>query len=116
MEKTKKMDFKDMCLELVQQKRDLVEAEFDRKKSCSSMKEAYPNTNERIAMRRLFKAAGLFQKSWRRSIGALKTTDAKTYRKQWNDKNKHKNLLYNYKYLKKKFDPVTATVTTTAVD
>ena len=98
------MDFKSMCLELVQDKRDLIAAEFDRKKRCATMEEAYPNPNERIAMRKLFKSAGLFQKSWRRSIGALKTKDSKTYRKQWNDKNKSKNLLYNYTYLKKKFD------------
>ena len=109
-----------MCLELVQHNRDLVAAEFDRKKSCISMKEAYPNTNERIAMRKLFKSAGLFQKSWRRSIGALKTTDSKTYKKEWNAKNKDKHMLHNFRYLLKKYgapaDPVTATVATTSVD
>ena len=110
------MNFKDLCQELAEDRRMQIRAEFESKQHCKTSAEAYPNIGERIAMLRLFKAAALFDKSWKRSCGALKKRDSKTYKKQWNAKNKDKHMLHNFTYLKKKYgtpaDPVTATATT----
>ena len=115
-----KMSFKDLCAELVEDRHMQIRTEFESKQHCSSMKEAYPNIGERLTMLRLFKAAGLYNKSWKRSCGVLTTTDSKAYKKEWNAKNKDKHMLHNLRYLLKKYgapaDPVTATVTATAVD
>ena len=79
-------DFKSLCVELSQDKRDLLVEEFESKRNYIRLTDAYPNRRERLIKLAMFSAAGLIDRSWKRSIGKLATADQKAYRRQWHRK------------------------------
>ena len=61
--------------------------EFEQKKHCHSIYEAYPSgRREAEAMLQKFKRSGTVKKSWKRACGCLKTTDMSKYHNSGEDK------------------------------
>ncbi len=77
--------------------------EFEQKKHCKSIYEAYPGGRRQAdAMYKKFRDVGIITKSWKRACGSLKTSNTTEYRKQWRSKNRDRCLAYNYIWLSKK--------------
>lgn len=98
------LDFKESCQVLMQEKQDELFTEFNEKKQFGSIYDAYSDRNEALKKFRQFKRAGFIHKSWKRSVGLLRTSNRKEYRRKWNEANKDKMLGYTRKWLNRKFN------------
>ncbi len=78
-----------------------LQKEFEAKKHCGSIHEAYPDKKQAAIMFKKFKMAGIVQKSWKRSTGLLKTSRT-SYHRQWRANNRDKVLKHNITWLLKK--------------
>ena len=95
------MSFQDGCRELMAERHQELLAEFESKKHCTTILEAYGGDRKQAyRMMRKFKAAGLVQTSWKRSCGLLLVDG--DYRRRYRKAHKDEFHTYTLRWLLRK--------------